>query len=62
MSQENVEIWRAQIEGLRAGASAPFDQEATISKMAEIWDPEIECRGAVGVGVTSVASRFARPA
>jgi len=42
MSQKNVEIWRAQIEQLRAGTSAQFDHEATISKMAEIWDPEIE--------------------
>ena len=42
MSQENVEVWREQIEALRAGASAPFDQEATISKMARVWDPEIE--------------------
>lgn len=42
MSQENVELWRAQIEQLRAGTSAQFDHEAAISKMAEIWDPEIE--------------------
>ena len=42
MSQENVEVWRAQIEALRTGASGQFDQEAVISKMAEIWDPHIE--------------------
>jgi hypothetical protein len=43
MSQENVEIWRASIEDIRAGIGAgEFDREATISKMAELWDPEIE--------------------
>jgi hypothetical protein len=42
MSQENVERWRAQVEQLRADTSAQFDQEAAISKMAELWDPEIE--------------------
>jgi hypothetical protein len=42
MSQENVELWRAQVEQLRAATSAQFDQEAATSEMAEIWDPEIE--------------------
>jgi hypothetical protein len=42
MSQENVEAWRVQIERLRAGASGQLDQEDAISKMAEVWDPEIE--------------------
>lgn len=42
MSQGDVEVWRAQVEQLRAGTSARFDQEAAISKMAELWDPEIE--------------------
>ena len=44
MSKENVELWRASIEAefaFRAGASE-FDPEATISKMAELWDPEME--------------------
>jgi SnoaL-like protein len=44
MSQENVELWRASIEAefsFRAGASE-FDPEVTISKMAELWDPEFE--------------------
>ena len=44
MSQENVELWRASIEAefsFRAGTSE-FDPEATISKMAELWDPEME--------------------
>ena len=42
MSQENVEIWRANIEGQLAELAAGASPEATISKMAEIWDPEIE--------------------
>jgi hypothetical protein len=42
MSLENVERWRARTEQLRAGTSAQFDQEAAISKIAELWDPEIE--------------------
>jgi SnoaL-like domain len=41
MSQENVEIWRASIEEVRAGTSES-DREATLTKMAELWDPEIE--------------------
>jgi hypothetical protein len=43
MSQENVERWRASAEeNARLVASEGFDQEAAISKMAELWDPEIE--------------------
>jgi ketosteroid isomerase-like protein len=42
MSQENVEIWRANIEGQLAELSAGTSPEATISKMTEIWDPEME--------------------
>jgi ketosteroid isomerase-like protein len=42
MSQENVEIWRENIEGLLAELSAGVSPVATIPKMAEIWDPEIE--------------------
>jgi len=42
MSQENVEIWRANIEGQLAELTAGASPEATISKMAEIWDPDIE--------------------
>jgi hypothetical protein len=44
MSRENVELWRASIEAefsFRAD-SGEFDPEATISKMAELWDPELE--------------------
>ena len=43
MSQANVDLWRASIEDARAGISTgEFDREATISKMAELYDPEIE--------------------
>ena len=42
MSRENVEIWRANIEGQLAELTAGTSPEATISQMAEIWDPEIE--------------------
>ena len=41
MSQENVELWRASIEDVRGG-TGEADREATLSKMAELWDPEIE--------------------
>ncbi len=56
MSEENVKRWRAQVEELRAGTSAQFDQEAAISKMAEVWDPEIELdvSEAPGVGLGGV--------
>jgi hypothetical protein len=42
MSEENVEIWRANIEGQLAELTAGTSPDATISKMAELWDPEIE--------------------
>ena len=42
MSQENVEVWRANIEGQLAALSAGTSPEATIAEMAEIWDAEIE--------------------
>ena len=41
MSQENVERWRAQIEVIRAGTSE-IDREAMLTKISELWDPEIE--------------------
>src|ERR1051325_11190367 len=41
MSQQNVELWRASIEDFLAG-TGESDREATLSKMAELWDPEIE--------------------
>ena len=45
MSQENADLWRASIEDIRAGLNASaneFDREGMISRMAELWDPEIE--------------------
>ena len=56
MSQENVERWRTQVEQLRASASSEFDQEAAISGMAKLWDPEIELdvSEAPGVGLGGV--------
>ncbi len=42
MSRENVEVWRANIEGQLAALSAGTSPEATIAEMAAIWDPEIE--------------------
>jgi SnoaL-like protein len=56
MSEENVALWGAQVERLRAATSAQFDQEGAISDMAEIWDPEIELdvSEAPGVGLGGV--------
>ena len=42
MSQENVEMWRASIEASFRAGTSEFDPEATISKMAELFDPEME--------------------
>jgi len=42
MSQENVEIWRANLDGLLAELATGASAEATISRLAEIWDPEVE--------------------
>ena len=43
MSQENVELWRAAIEdAFFAPGTNEFDPEAAISRMAELWDPEVE--------------------
>jgi ketosteroid isomerase-like protein len=41
MSPENVDLWRASIEVFLAGTSE-LDRERTLTKMAELWDPEIE--------------------
>jgi hypothetical protein len=41
MSQENVELWRAQIEAVRAGYSE-VDREEMLARIAKFWDPEIE--------------------
>jgi hypothetical protein len=42
MSQENVELTRAYFEEIACASRDEFDTEATISKMAEFFDPEIE--------------------
>ena len=42
MSQENVAIWRANLEALLAQLAAGFTPEGTISTLAEIWDPRVE--------------------
>ena len=42
MSQENVEIWRANIEHQVTALTRGTRPEATISKMAELWDSEVE--------------------
>ena len=42
MSQENVELTRAYFEEIARASREDFDAEATISKMAEFFDPEIE--------------------
>ena len=42
MSQENVELWRVNIEGSFRPGTGEFDEEATVSKMAELWDPKME--------------------
>jgi ketosteroid isomerase-like protein len=39
----DVETWRESIEDIRTGMSAgEFDRQATISRMAELYDPDIE--------------------
>jgi len=42
MSQENVEIWRANLEAVLAQLTSGTDPEATIDTLAEIWDPQPE--------------------
>ena len=42
MSQENVEIWRANLDAMLAQLRGGADPEATISTLAEIWDPQVE--------------------
>jgi ketosteroid isomerase-like protein len=42
MSRENVELTCAYFEEIARASREDFDTEATISKMAEFWDPEIE--------------------
>jgi ketosteroid isomerase-like protein len=42
MSRENVELTCAYFEEIARASREDLDTEATISKMAEFWDPEIE--------------------
>ena len=42
MSQQDVEIWRANVEALLAQLAAGSTPGATISTLAEIWDPRVE--------------------
>jgi ketosteroid isomerase-like protein len=42
MSQRNVEIWRASLEGQLTALSTGTNLEETIDGFAEIWHPEIE--------------------
>jgi hypothetical protein len=43
ITRENVDTWRASIEDVRAGIrGGQRDWETTISKMAELWDPDIK--------------------
>ena len=42
MSRENVQIWRANLEGWLAQLAAGPDPEATIDALTEIWDPQVE--------------------
>jgi hypothetical protein len=42
MSQEHVELSRAYFDGIARTSQEGLDPEATVSKMAEFWDPEME--------------------
>ena len=42
MSRENVEIWRTNLDAMLAQLRGGADPEATISTLAEIWDPQVE--------------------
>jgi ketosteroid isomerase-like protein len=42
MSQQDVEIWRANVDALVAQLAAGSPPEGTISTLAEIWDPQVE--------------------
>jgi SnoaL-like protein len=42
MSRENVQIWRANLDGMLAHVGAGTDPETTIDTLAEIWDPQVE--------------------
>ena len=40
--QENVELSRAYLDGIARASQEGLDPEATATKLAEFWDPEIE--------------------
>jgi SnoaL-like domain len=42
MSQDDLEVWRANVEAMLAQLAAGSIPEATISTMAEIWHPQVE--------------------
>jgi ketosteroid isomerase-like protein len=42
MSESNVERFRAYHDAVARAGQEGLDPEATISKMAEFWDPEVE--------------------
>ena len=42
MSQENEALSRAYLDGIARNAQEGLDPDATVTKMAEFWDPEIE--------------------
>jgi ketosteroid isomerase-like protein len=42
MSQENVELSRAYLDGIARSSQEGLDPEATTSQMAEFWDPDVE--------------------
>jgi hypothetical protein len=42
MSQKNVELSRAYLDGIAHSSQESLDPEATTSRMAEFWDPEIQ--------------------
>jgi len=55
MPQENVEMWRASIEKVRAAVSSgEFDREAAISKLSELWSPEIELDSSEGPALDAI--------
>jgi hypothetical protein len=42
MSQENVELSRAFMDGIARASQEGLDPDATVSRMADFWDPEVE--------------------
>jgi SnoaL-like domain len=42
MSQESMQLSRAYLDDIARASQESLDPEATVSKMAKFWDPEIE--------------------